>query len=79
MNQDDIAGILDRHDEALMALPGVIGVYMGAVDPDEDPLRLCIRVMVLKVTPELRKRIPDTLEGCPVIVEESDPIRPLGS
>jgi len=79
MTGTDINGVLDRHDEEIMAIDGVIGIYVGAVDPDEDPPRLCLRVLVLEDTPALRKRIPESIEGWPVVIEPSDPIRPLGA
>ncbi len=56
-----------------MALPGVIGTYQGALEDG----RPCIVVLLLKGYAETRKSIPGEMEGHPVIVEETDPIRPL--
>jgi hypothetical protein len=56
-----------------MELPGVVGVYIGA----REDSTLCIRVMVVKKTPELEKKIPLSLEGHPVEIEETGLIRPM--
>jgi hypothetical protein len=69
----DINEVKEEHTAELMALPGVVGVYVGMQDNDT----LCIRVMVVKLTDELRAKIPKTLEGHPVEIEESGEIRPL--
>lgn len=65
--------LADRTPE-LMALPGVIGTYQGALEGG----RPCIVVLLLERHADTRKSIPKEFEGHPVIVEETDPIRPLG-
>lgn len=64
--------VRDRAPE-LMKLPSVVGVYQGARD-DGSPV---IRVMLAKDDPSTTKAVPKTLEGWPVEVEVTGPIRPL--
>lgn len=74
MPQRDIGLVLQDHDDELMAIPGVVGVFVGLLDDGKTP---CIKVMAARKTPGLRRRIPDSLEGYPVILEETGVIRPL--
>jgi hypothetical protein len=69
-----IETVLADHTPRLMSLPGVIGTYQGALESG----RPCIVVLLLHGHADTRKSIPRELEGHPVIVEETDPIRPLG-
>jgi len=73
MSIDDIKTVMEAHVDELMAIPGVVGVAIGALD-DGTP---CIRVMLLEDTPELRRRIPDELEGHPVDIDVTGPIRAM--
>jgi len=57
-----------------MRLDGVVGVYEGVRESDQMP---CLKVMVVKKTPELRRQIPPSVEGYAVELEESGEIRPL--
>ncbi len=66
--------MLEARDEELLAIPGVVGVYVGLLDDGETP---CLKVMVVERTPELDARLPEMLDGYPVIVEETGVIRPL--
>ena len=59
-----------------MAIPGVVGVYIGLLRDGKTP---CLVVVVVKETKELRRRIPESLEGYPVLLEESGIIRPLAT
>ncbi len=70
----DINAVLKNHDKELMAIPGVVGVYVGLLPDDKTP---CLKVMVAKETEDLARRIPKSLEGYPVLIEESGVIRPL--
>jgi len=72
MNRPPIEQVLQAHATELMAQPGVVGVYQGAL-ADGSP---CIGVMVIKKTAELEKKIPRTLEGYPVRIDETGEIRP---
>jgi len=62
--------VLEKYTRNLMSLPGVIGTGQGICDG-----KSCIRVFVIKMTSELRSRIPDTLEGYPVRIKETGVIR----
>lgn len=72
----DINAVLADHDQKLIALKGVTGVYVGLLEDGRTP---CLRVMLVRDTPELRKAIPASIEGYRVVVEISGEIRPLGS
>jgi hypothetical protein len=70
----DINEVLRDHDRELMSLPGVVGVYVGVMDDDKTP---CLKVMAVKRTPELERAIPKSLEGYPVLIEETGAIKPM--
>jgi hypothetical protein len=70
----DIDAVLAEHDKSLLTIPGVVGVYVGLLNDGKTP---CLKVMLARKTPE-QKRIPDNLEGHPVITEVTGEIRPLG-
>ena len=74
MDQRDINDVLRDHDDELMAIPGVVGVYVGLLDDDETT---CLKVMAAEKTPELERKVPKSLEGYPVVLVESGVIRPL--
>ena len=74
MTRKDINHVLRDHDQELMAIPGVVGVAVGLMPDDKT---LCLKVLVIKETEDLKERIPKTLEGYPVMIEESGVIRPL--
>jgi len=74
MTRKDINAVLKDHDKELLAIPGVVGVYVGLLPDDKTP---CLKVMVVKETEDLKKRIPKSIEGYPVVIEESGVIRPL--
>jgi hypothetical protein len=69
----DVKEVMEAHAAELMAIPGVVGVYTGVLD-DGTP---CIKVMVENRTPELEQKIPQNLEGFPVVIEETGKIEPL--
>jgi hypothetical protein len=75
-NSRDIDAVLRAHDGELLAINGVVGVYVGLLDDGKMP---CLKVMVVAKTTELEKAIPKTLEGYPVIIEVTGEIRPLGN
>ena len=70
----DINAVLSDHDRELLALPGVVGVYVGLLDDDKTP---CLKVMVKAKDPDLVRRIPQHLEGHPVVIEVTGEIRPF--
>jgi hypothetical protein len=73
MSTADAIRAMDAHVNELMAVPGVVGVAVGALDDGG----LCIKVLVVKKTAEHRKRIPKEIEGYPVVIEESGEIRAM--
>ena len=66
--------MLEARDDELLAIPGVVGVYVGLLDDGETP---CLKVMVVERTPDLDAQLPEMLDGYPVIVEETGVIRPF--
>jgi hypothetical protein len=70
----DLSAVLQDHQAELMSVPGVVGIYEGLL-PDESSR--CLKVMVVKRTPELLGKIPGSLEGYPVLIEETGLIRPM--
>jgi hypothetical protein len=52
-----------------MAVKGVSGIGLGQKDG-----KPAIVIMVEKLTPELKTRLPKAVEGHPVVVEESGEI-----
>ena len=72
----DINAVLAAHDKELLAIPGVVGVYIGLLN---DQKTSCLKIMLARRTPEADRDIPKQLEGYPVIVEVSGQIRPLDS
>jgi len=67
-----IEEVLKAHTPALMGLPGVVGTAQGLCED-----KPCIKVYVVRKTPELARRIPGSLEGCRVVVEETGEIKAL--
>ncbi len=70
----DINDVLRAHDKELLAIPGVVGVYVGVLENGRTP---CLKVMLAQKTPETERAIPKTLEGYPVVIEVTGEIRPL--
>ena len=69
----DINAVLADHDDELLAIPGVVGVYVGL----RDETTPCLKVMLARKDPVLERRIPHSLEGHPVLTEVTGEIRPL--
>ena len=72
MVEKTIEAVLKEHNDRLMSLPGVVGTAIG-----ECQGKPCIKVMVVKRSPELVKKVPPRLEGFPVAIEETGEIRRL--
>jgi hypothetical protein len=70
----DINAVLAAHDRQLLALPAVVGVYVGVLADGKTP---CLKVMLARPTPETERRIPREIEGYPVVTQISGEIRPL--
>lgn len=72
----DINDVLRAHDKELLAIPGVVGVYVAVLDDGKTP---CLKVMLAQKSAETERAIPKTLEGYPVVLEVTGEIRPLGN
>lgn len=72
MTGKPIEEVLKEQTEKLMSIPGVVGMAQGICNS-----KPCIKVYVIKKTSELYQKIPNSLEGYPVSVEETGEIRAL--
>ncbi len=72
MTSETIDGVLKKHTKALMTIPGVVGTGEGLCEGTP-----CIKVYVIKKTPDLNDQIPKNLDSYTVIIEEIGEIRPL--
>jgi hypothetical protein len=68
-----LAQVLAAHTPELMKLSGVVGTAESRTDDG----RPCVLVLVERMTPELKRDIPKSLEGWPVRVETSGPLRAM--
>ncbi len=66
-----IKAVMDSHVDKLMAIDGVVGVAIGALEDSS----FCIKVMVKENNPKLQKKIPRQIESCPIVIEETGVIR----
>ena len=66
-----IKAVMDAHVDSLMAIEGVVGVGIGALDDGS----YCIKVMLKKDDPNLKRKIPDQLENYPVVIEVTGEFR----
>lgn len=67
-----IEEVLKAHTPALMDLAGVVGTAQGLCEGEP-----CIKIYVVRKTPELVQRIPGDLQGYRVVVEETGDIKAL--
>jgi hypothetical protein len=65
---DSATSVRDRHEDALMSIPGAVGTAIGASDQPGHP---AIVVYLKKMTPEAQAAAPKTVEGMPVKLIES--------
>lgn len=65
-----IEAVQGSHSDSLMRIPGVIGTGIGLCDGTP-----CIKVLVVRATPEIRKAIPDSLEGYRVTLDETGTVK----
>ncbi len=65
-----IEEVLKKYTDNLMSISGVVGTGQGLCD--DEP---CIKVFVIKKTPELEKKIPGELEGYKVKIEETGKVQ----
>ena len=62
----DINTVLAAHDKELLAIPDVVGVYVGTIANDRE---LCLKVMLARANPESQRMIPPMIEGYRVVTE----------
>jgi hypothetical protein len=62
----DINTVLAAHDKELLAIPDVVGVYVGTIGNDR---QLCLKVMLARANPESERKIPPMIEGYRVVSE----------
>jgi len=74
MPRKDINTVLAENDRRLMAIPGVVGVYVGLLTDGKTP---CLKVMLAHDTKELKESIPRWIDGYRVLPEITGDIRPL--
>ncbi len=72
MPEKTIKEALKEHTNELMSLPGVVGTAQGLCDD-----KPCIKVFVIKKTLDLDEKIPESLDGYPVAIEETGEFRAL--
>ncbi|MGD8777346.1 MAG: hypothetical protein PVH88_00105 [Ignavibacteria bacterium] len=65
--------VIEKHSDAIMKIEGVVGIYEGMLD-DNSPV---ITIMVIKKSEALLKKLPTSMEGYPVTVDETGEIKPL--
>lgn len=67
-----IEEVLATHTDSLMSLPGVVGTAIGVCEGVA-----CIRVFLSDSSVRSRRKIPNRLDGYPVRVDVTGPLRPL--
>ena len=67
-----IEDVLQEYTEKWMSIPGVVGTGQGRCD--EKP---CIKIYVMEINPELKEKIPSTMEGYKIEFVETGAIRAL--
>ena len=70
----DINAVLRDHDRELLAVPGVVGVYVALLDDGKTP---CLKIMLARKSSETEHSLPRSIEGYPVITEVTGEIKPL--
>ena len=73
MEKKTIDEVLKENTASLMSIHGVIGTAQG-----EYGGKPCIRVFVIRKTPDLKKKIPSAIDGYKIVVQRTGNIRALG-
>ena len=71
MADKTIEQVLAEHNAEWMSVPGVVGTAIGVRSGEP-----CLRIMVVKKTPQLLRRLPDRVEGFRVDVVETGTFQP---
>ena len=72
----DINAVLAAHDKELLAIPDVVGVYVGTTEDRRTP---CLKVMLARTNAETLQKIPGRIDGYPVVTEVTGDVRALGT
>ena len=72
MAEVSITQALEQATPELMKIEGVVGTAQGLCEGSP-----CIKIYVAKKTPELLARIPATIAGHPVVIEETGAFKAL--
>ena len=72
----DINDVLAAHDSELLAIPDVVGVYVGTTEEGRTP---CLKVMLARKNPESERKIPRMIDGYHVVTEVTGSVRAFGS
>ena len=72
MPRRTIQQVQQQHTNAWMAIPGVVGTAIG--QRGDTP---CILVLAASESDQIRRKIPATVEGYPVVVQYTGEIRAL--
>ncbi|MHC4241272.1 MAG: hypothetical protein ACYS3N_08125 [Planctomycetota bacterium] len=72
MPDKTIEQIQEAHTDEWMAIPGVEGTAIGLCEG-----KPCIRIFSSSKAQQLKDKIPSTVEGYPVIIEETGSFRAL--
>jgi hypothetical protein len=70
MSFEAIQEALEKHKDELMSLPGVVGTGQSLCDNQP-----CIKVFVVKHSPDLEKQVKTILKGYPVVIQETGRFR----
>jgi hypothetical protein len=65
-----ITATIERHSAELLEIPGVVGVAEGAANGQP-----VVQILVVRRSPALVARLPQTLDGHPVVIVETGEIR----
>ena len=72
MPERTIEQVQEEHTDTWMAIPGVEGTAIGLYEG-----KPCIKIFTSSKPQQLRDKIPSTVEGYPVIIEETGAFRAL--
>jgi hypothetical protein len=67
-----IEQVQQEHTDAWMAIRGVVGTAIG-----QDKGKPCILILTASNSEQVRKKIPATIEGYPVVVQYTGEVRAL--
>ena len=72
MPEKSVEQVLAEHTDEWMVIPGIEGTAIGLFEG-----KPCIKIFLSKKAEDMRGMIPSTIEGYPVIIEETGTFRAL--